>query len=91
MTSVSSTTSASAAAFTLPPAPKKTDYLITAGPLPSTAKPTVVTSSAASVPPAIAALSVRDTASTTPTSPTAASGAYAATTSDSPKDNAILM
>jgi hypothetical protein len=91
MTSVSSVTSASTTAASLPPAPTKSGYLITAKPLPPVAKPTVVTSSAASVPPAIAALSVRDSTSTTPTSPTAASDAYASTASDNAKADSISM
>ncbi|MGV1949650.1 hypothetical protein ACQZ4R_15610 [Agrobacterium vitis] len=54
-------TSASAIAASIPPAPSRTGYLIAANPAPPIAKPTVLTSSAASVPSTIAALSVRDT------------------------------
>ncbi len=46
--------------FTLPPAPLKTDYLITAKSVPPMAKPNVAILSAAKIPSAIAALSVRD-------------------------------
>ncbi|MGV2129002.1 hypothetical protein ACQZ4Q_05580 [Agrobacterium vitis] len=54
-------TSASAIVASIPPAPSRTGYLIAANPAPPIAKPTVVTSSAASIPSTIAALSVRDT------------------------------